>query len=102
MLRNIAKTGRVVSGLSEKPNDDVVTTWYLKAFNRLTRSRVSGQPIPMDAITAYAASVGCLDDLETFIDVIQEVDGLVLKKAQEDGRKRTDNKNIVRTGRTRR
>lgn len=70
--------GKVATGIPSKPNITLDIQWYLDAFGRLTTSRQMGMSIgyiPLSEIITYAEKVGCIeDDVECFIDVMQQAD----------------------------
>jgi len=69
--------------LAEKPDLDLVSSWYIETFFLLSNSRRIVQEsvgsIPLSEITNYALTIGTIeDDLHTFCYIICELDNVYL------------------------
>lgn len=81
------RTGKTPKPLLEIPEMDSFDSWYIKAFNMLSDSRVIGERgaghIPLSEITDYSNHFDLIDDLEMFVTVIRRMDNEYVKSTNK-------------------
>ena len=73
--------------LHEEPETDGVVDAFMVAYQRLSNARQSGMaanPLMFHDIVNYFDRLSWFcDDLELFVDIVQAMDGVMLKKYQD-------------------
>lgn len=76
------RTGKLPTGLKDKPAYSPYVNWYIRTFYSLCASRQIGMAagsIPVSEITNYYNNYEIPDDRETFLTVVQAMDGVYLE-----------------------
>lgn len=74
--------GKKAKSLTERPEEDIYTSWYKRAFYIISRSRQSVMGagyIPLTAITDYANNIEMVEDnVQDFVEIICGMDDIYL------------------------
>ena len=72
------------------PKEESTYSYYLKVYNRLSRSRSMNGTIPLSEILAYANNIELISSIDEFIDVINMIDSIQVEFHREVDKQKKD------------